>query len=636
MLSNSAINAVQNTHYLQIITQIDTIIDTCKQNFSKNIEQCLNDATYTLQLSEKHQYTKGIAYSKYLIGYAYSLHSNYRRARQNLFEAEKYAATLVDKSLLAKVLNTIGNTYNQQGIFDLALSSYFQALDLFKNMQHQVGMGVCFLNIGIVYSHQNGYEKALQFHLQAKEIKEKQANYEKNIGRCYNNIGYLYTQLGFYEKAKFYFKKTQEIIVKYPNKHVQGLLTSNLAQWLSIHKQYHQALNYAKESLQVRKEINDKLGIVKSLRTLGTIYLAKQELLKAIDHYQQSLSLAQKINAQILMQENYRYLAQAYKRLNKLEEVFLYQEKYIALTESLYDSEKSKVLAEMEIRYEIDKKKKEAEIYRLKNVELKRTLDQLRQTQSKLIQTEKMASIGQLTAGIAHEINNPVNFIGANIVPLQRNINFLLQLIEKYERLENPSAIVAFKQAIDYDYTKQEMRNILNGISEGVRRTSEIVQGLRSFSHADNEAPQLFNLHNCIDSTLTLLRSQIVTQSVFVEKHYSNIPLLLGYEGKIKQVCMNILNNAIQALQQQKKPIIVIRTTIRNKQVILEISDNGVGMDDKTQQKIFEPFFTTKDVGSGTGLGLSISFAIIKKHKGSIEVNSSLNKGTHFVITLPI
>jgi signal transduction histidine kinase len=132
------------------------------------------------------------------------------------------------------------------------------------------------------------------------------------------------------------------------------------------------------------------------------------------------------------------------------------------------------------------------------------------------------------------------------------------------------------------------------------------------------------------------LRSQIVAQSIVVQKQYDDLPMLMGYEGKIKQVCMNILNNAIQALQHQQKPIIVIRTTLVNKQVILEIMDNGIGMDDKTQQKIFEPFFTTKDVGSGTGLGLSISFAIIKKHKGSIEVKSNPNKGTHFIITLPV
>ncbi|HSZ26240.1 MAG TPA: 7TM diverse intracellular signaling domain-containing protein, partial [Cytophagaceae bacterium] len=282
------------------------------------------------------------------------------------------------------------------------------------------------------------------------------------------------------------------------------------------------------------------------------------------------------------------------------------------------------------------------------NTELTTTLTELKQTQSQLVNAEKMASLGQLTAGIAHEINNPINFVVSNVKPLRRDIEDIYELIGKYTTI-NPAAttdienklneINHYKKEIDYDYLKEEIANLLVGIEEGALRTAEIVKGLRVFSRLDENDIKRTNIIEGIESTLTLLNPEI-SNSITLVKKYTDLPQIECYPGKMNQVFMNILNNAIYAIKANKarkdKGELIISTGFDEKFVTISIKDNGIGMTEEVKAKIFEPFFTTKDVGKGTGLGMSITFSIIEDHHGNIEIFSEFGKGTEFVITLPI
>lgn len=278
--------------------------------------------------------------------------------------------------------------------------------------------------------------------------------------------------------------------------------------------------------------------------------------------------------------------------------------------------------------------------------ELELTLHNLQNTQTQLVNQEKMASLGQLTAGIAHEINNPINFVSSNIAPLKRDIKDLLEVVEVYREKgfvefseSSKMAIQAKEQEIEFDYLLNEIDQLLRGMEDGAKRTVEIVKGLRLFSRVDEQDVKKVDIHDGLNSTLILLSSSM-NGKIKVNRQYGSLPMVECLAGKINQVFMNIITNGIHALldnlDKNPEPELTLRTSRIENSIIVEIEDNGPGMPDKVRQRIFEPFFTTKAVGKGTGLGLSIVYTIIENHRGTLEVRSREGKGTNFIITLPI
>ncbi|HYV90577.1 MAG TPA: ATP-binding protein [Chitinophagales bacterium] len=280
-----------------------------------------------------------------------------------------------------------------------------------------------------------------------------------------------------------------------------------------------------------------------------------------------------------------------------------------------------------------------------KTDQLEYTLKDLKSTQTQLVHSEKMASLGQLTSGIAHEINNPINFVSANINPLKRDIDEIMRLLEIYNGLDQQNCtakleeVSKFHDQVNLKYTLDEIKSLLKGIEEGSNRTAEIVKGLRNFSRLDEEGMKTANINEGMESTLVLLQNKMKQQEIEVHKAYGAIPDIQCFPGQLNQVFMNLLTNAIDAIGRNGKIFITTDTVASSNgvsSVRVSIRDTGAGMSDEVKEKIFDPFFTTKDVGEGTGLGLSISYGIIQKHMGKIEVKSEVGKGTEFIITLPI
>lgn len=283
---------------------------------------------------------------------------------------------------------------------------------------------------------------------------------------------------------------------------------------------------------------------------------------------------------------------------------------------------------------------------RIRTDELEQALRNLQNTQSQLVNQEKMASLGQLTAGIAHEINNPINFVSSNITPLKRDIRDIMEVIDFYresgKKEFSPKTKIEAKKLeedLELDYVLDEVDQLLKGMEDGAKRTVEIVKGLRLFSRVDEQDVKKVDLHDGINSTLILLNSTIPGK-IRIVREFSELPMVECLAGKINQVFMNILNNAVHALSDHLDkivdPKIIVRTKAFANHIQVEIEDNGPGMPEHVKQRIFEPFFTTKPVGRGTGLGLSIVYSIIENHKGSLEVNTEEGQGTTFIISLPI
>lgn len=339
---------------------------------------------------------------------------------------------------------------------------------------------------------------------------------------------------------------------------------------------------------------------------------------------------------------------------------------------------RNQIYLEREVSNRTEEIVKQKSQLQIQKEELQDTVQRLNQTQTHLVQSEKMASLGQLTAGIAHEINNPINFVYAGVDALQTTLDELMELMtlyEEYEELETNHSlneenkqekeqkkkekfdeILELKSQIQFEELKEDLHQLVKDIRYGAHRTSEIVKGLRTFSRLDEVELRWADLHENIVATLVILRPQYKDHIEVVRNFDTQISQIECFPGKLNQVFTNIIANAIQAIDEERerkkkegiellqKDQIIISTQKLSKEdspldtetAKISIQDSGKGMNEETRQKIFEPFFTTKEVGKGTGLGLSISFGLIEKHQGKMEVKSTIGEGTTFFIYLPI
>jgi signal transduction histidine kinase len=278
-------------------------------------------------------------------------------------------------------------------------------------------------------------------------------------------------------------------------------------------------------------------------------------------------------------------------------------------------------------------------------------LETAQQAQLQMIQSEKMSALGNLVAGVAHEINNPVGCIVGNVKFVEDAIADLFSLIDLYQLPQSPETIAKKIESIDLEYLRQDLPKLVKSMKDGGDRITSISKSLRTFSRADSDQKQTFNIQDGIDSTLLILRHRLKANEqrpeIIVTTEYGNIPPIDCFPGQLNQVFMNILANAIDALEESNQELdfatienhpnqILIKTEIENNYIKITIADNGKGISEEIRSRIFDHLFTTKEVGKGTGLGLAIAHQIIvEKHSGAIVVHSELGKGTEFVINIP-
>ncbi|MBF2009614.1 ATP-binding protein [Chlorogloeopsis fritschii PCC 9212] len=334
--------------------------------------------------------------------------------------------------------------------------------------------------------------------------------------------------------------------------------------------------------------------------------------------------------------------------------IFLLQAKNTALADT------EKLTAELtqqqvELKSALQIKENLAKIAKSQAERLQKSLMELQDAQAQLVQAEKMSSLGQMVAGIAHEINNPINFIYGNINYVEEYAQDLLNLVKLYQKYNynQITEIQDYIKNIDLEYLTDDLPQIINSIKIGAERITEIVLSLRNFSRLDEAEMKRVNIHEGIDSTLLLLQHRLKAQSnrssIEIVKTYGNLPLVECYPGQLNQVFMNIISNAIDALdshnsqksteesQANQRKISIATELLESNFVLIRIADNGSGIPESIKSQIFDPFFTTKPVGKGTGLGLSISYKIVVgKHKGQLSCVSQPDQGTEFWIKIPL
>jgi signal transduction histidine kinase len=362
---------------------------------------------------------------------------------------------------------------------------------------------------------------------------------------------------------------------------------------------------------------------------IGSALIESGEIAEGITMVEKGLDAAEALGKKKTVADAFKALVDAHERTGAYDKALRYLREHLRITAEIQSDETKRQLHQMEAR-------KQIEIERLRNTELAGALAQLKAAQTQLVQSEKMASLGELTAGIAHEINNPINFVRANISPLRRDIDELRATLDAARQIMSPEQRRELQEVIDereIDAVDAEIDALLDGIQEGARRTADIVAGLRSFSRLDEDELKPVDLHEGLDATINLLGSKLDGR-IAISRSYSELPAVECYPGQINQVFMNIIGNAIDAIEAEGT--IAIATTADDQTVNIAITDSGMGIAPEHLERIFEPFFTTKEIGKGTGLGLAICHGIVTKHGGDISVTSTPTVGTTFTLTLPL
>lgn len=534
-------------------------------------------------------------------------------------------------------------------------------------------------DIAAQYSHLKQYEKAKTFIKKAIALGESAQVKPKRLSAFYQNLGIFYRQTQQHDSALYYYQKSLVIKRKIEDSAGISILNINIATLLIKQQQYDQAKPYMDYNVAYHLRHKENASLWHDYVNLSGIYLGKKQFEKAEHYLNEALQLAQKNNSKSEESDTYSNYADFYKEKGDFKKAFEMSQKHYQMESEIINIETYKSAAELQEKYESDKRNQQnkllaAEITTQKlqkrNVaivaigiallallagwawwqnqqknrllthknqelegekdKLKRTLERLHQMREQLMHSEKMASIGQLTAGIAHEINNPISFVANNVQALKLDLSDITAIMTT-DQLQNPSFVEL----------NQEIQTLMDSIERGVERTRDIVQGLRTFARNEEGEFSKVNLHECIDAAVALLSFEVRDRCKLI-KRYGDIPLVDGLPGKLNQVFLNVLTNAVQAVLSVHLPavpptgIIEIVTLKAINKVQIRITDNGCGMDEATRKRIFEPFFTTKPVGEGTGLGLAICYGIIEQHRGTIEVNSEKGHGTTIVIELPI
>lgn len=597
-------------------------------------------------------------------------------------EALVLAENLGDSVLISQSLRFIAGVYYYKGDYEQSLAYNRLAFDLAVQLQDSSLINNGYNNIGLLYYHLGNYQIALEYLLRSKSIKEK-IGQKYGISTTLNNVGLIFDRVGDYEEARKYFNQaydaseglnkednrlysTNNIAITYLKEGKldqalplfrNGLLLSERIEninWGSVSLRgigevmletgnTDSAAHYLQKSLANSQSIDDKKGISEANYLLAKYALQVGDLDEALRYLDQSHDKAKQLQLRQQQLDNLNLYATIYATARDEAKEHEYLKAYINLRDSLFQDVITRhigliplKLKQEEDRYRLSEQQAEIKNQLLTNQlftviiiitvpllivmvvllrknerkkrELQRNNEELKRTQKLLITSEKMASLGVLAAGVGHEINNPLNFIKNGIDALAR-------------KLEDGGS-------------DEEVKSFFKIINEGVDRATNIVKSLSHFSRKGPEINESCNIHEIIENCLLILHNKIRNKVRVITNFTSKGAILNGNEGKLHQAMMNIIANAEQAIEDEGT--IEITTKRFDSYMEILIEDDGEGILEENLIKISDPFFTTKAPGEGTGLGLFITFSIVEEHGGSIEVNSSPDEGTKFIIKLPL
>ncbi len=673
-------------------TTVNVLNELAQQLVATDQRAAYHYAEQALELADSIRYPYGQAEAHRLLGFFSNIEEavlreggSYRNAFKHLSIALEKFQEMQNLQGQAMTLANLGKLHYDHGQYDRSYENFLLAIQIFDSLSQLPELADTYNRTGHIFYQQQNFEEARNHYQKGLEIQESIDDLY-GMAQSLNNLGSVMYEMDLLDEGLAYHQQSLEL--KLANNDLLGASISynNIGDIYEEKGDYDEAITYQTKALELAVQIGNMINHIYTCNRLARVHMKKGEYEIAEKHLLDSDVLVSASDYMRLRMDTYWLLHQVYDAKQQYAPSLKFFKAFATLKDSVFSQQKNNQIADLRIKYETEKSKIENDLLKEResllelqvhnqfntnvvivialilalglivallrinkirdraNKSLSHAITDLRRTQSQLVHSEKMASLGQVTAGVAHEINNPLNFISSGTFLMERNLKDLEKLAKAYAAIDLGNGGISKEQLkelqslhdeLGLEEMMKEMQMMSTGVNEGIERISEIVKSLKLFSKGGVAELGEVNLHDQIDTSLVVLGSRIRGHITIVKNYDRALDKAPGYPGQMSQVFVNVLNNAIDAIGDHDG-IINITTRAEESNVKVHIKDNGPGMREDVVRKIFDPFFSTKEVGNGAGLGLSISFGIVQRHKGNIEVNSEIGEGTELIITLPL
>jgi signal transduction histidine kinase len=653
-----SLKRILNSGTLSADERFDALIGLARLNFRVSLDSALVYGLDALDFAKSIENSYSVAEASKLVGSVYYVQNNYVEALDYFQQALRINRELNNTVALPACYNNLGLVYNNLGYYNEALKNHLNQLSYNEELDNQRGVAISNRHIGNVYNNMGENRKALEYYENARTISEQLGD-TNAIGTSLINLGVANMSLKNYKSALDNFSQALAIKQKVDDKKDIAKIYSNLGVIYRDEEKFEMAIDYFYLGLKLQESMNDRRGITVSLLNLGAVYLDIKEYEKSFDYLEQALMLATEIDMKKSVMMANKTLSKWYESQADFKLALKHIKLQTALSDSLFNIEKSRQIRDLQIVYEVEKKDKEileqsisireyqsrqlyyllafmlilglAFIfyyrYRLKKrvnreleVKIAEALKKQKEQQQIIVHQASLTSLGELAAGIAHEIKQPL-----------QNISLSNESLDMENKEDDP----------DRKFISKTVKDIY----EDIKRMKFIINEISNFSRGQQEELcEPFSVNTRIQNAFSLARTRFSNRRIDVKFNLNkNIPDIEGNPYKFEQVVVNFFNNAKDAIeekaeksQKEFKKWMSVKSFVDGEMVVVEVSDNGIGVPEEIKTNIFLPFFTTKDLGKGTGLGLSISLGIIKEMKGFIELESDSMKGTTMRVKIPV
>lgn len=624
-------------------------------------------------------YLDGIGLAKRTIAWGRFLAARYDEAIEIGREALSLLRQSDNRDGTANVLNNLGVFFQRKGDFQEALDALSASLQIRREIDDRRGIAASLLNLGTIAIETGGYVESIEYSMESLRICQAEED-PRGCAGAFTNLGNAYRSLANWEQALDAHTRARELYVELGDRPGEALALGNIGSVFGEQGDPARALEYLREAdsiyrnmgvdaprvavlqnigraerelgstdtarahlgaaLDICRSAGDRGGIASTLLELGTHDIEDGDPDNARERLYEALEIARDLNARPLLWQIHKGLADLHGSLGEFEDAIDHLEQSHEIVGQLNLAETQLRVRGLQVRHDVESARREGEIHRLRNVELAAALDELKRTQSRVIHAERIASLGSLTAGVAHEINNPVNVIKTSAPSLRRDFEALATFLATVARPPSGSNSAGHWDMLgrerddqEIEYLLEEIEMLMEGITVGSRRTGQIVRSLSLFSPEESGERKMHDVDIMIDEALRAVKAA-APNSIRFERGGRAGTAIECSAGEIHQLLVAILTNAMQAIEHEG--VVEIASVRREGSVEISIRDSGCGMSPEVVGRIFEPFFTTRDVGAGIGLGLSIAYAIVGRHGGEIAVSSAPGEGSDFLVSLPL
>ncbi|MBD3404065.1 tetratricopeptide repeat protein [candidate division GN15 bacterium] len=612
-----------------LIARFDEFLLSIKAGDVVNsVHRGLDLAQRSLVFAREIDHPRAIAYGLAYSGFCYYLLSSHETALRLLHEAQEIFNELADTQGLATVYNGLAGAQLSLGNYEEAWEFGFKSMRLAEQIGNKHLVGWSMNGIGLGYQEIGDLDRALEYHQRSLDVFEEVGD-RVGAARALVGIGAVHQSRGEFDLACDYNERALVVFRETGNRLGEARALNDLG--LIAHRlgRLDRAMEKHREALAIREDLGNRQARCTSLINIGNVLLDMKRYDEALDTLHRALTAAMEIKAKPRVFQAHQSISEVYVQLGLYDNALEHYRMFHAMKEEVAGDQANSRIRNIQISVEVEKAEREAEINRLRNVELRdkneqleRLLTELKETQSQLIQSEKMAALGSLVAGVVHELNSPLGTLTSAVDVVRRSADAIDRTIGN-----------------GGGGNQDSLRRALTALRDNARlersateRIMRIVEGLRSFAHLDEASFQRVDVHEGIESCLILLEPKL-SERIAVNRDYGEIPKINCYPGELNQAFMHLLTNAVEAIEGPGE--ISIATRAVGDRVEIVFHDTGAGIPADRQERLFEPVFNRRGARIRTGMGLFTSYNIVRKHEGEISVDSEPGRGSTFTISLP-